>query len=902
MRMSARQRLTALLAAPLVAVGLVGAPAVARIPEAARASQPRIPTPVQYFGFEMGTTGKLAGFSEVLDYFQLISDRSNKVDYHLVGPTTKGNDYTYLTISAPRNLARFDQIVQAHNRLGHPAGLTEQEARRLAERTVPIYYIEATIHSTEVGNGQAIVDIVHRIATGHSEFTRNVLRNSVIVLVPSQNPDGQQMVIDYFHETAGTEYERVYPDLYHKYTGHDDNRDWIMSTQIETRHRMNLIKRFRPVAMHIMHQKGGGTRIFVPPYSGNMSPDVPPNVMQSTNAIGQKAALELTADGKRGVTTGSYPIWWSVEQPGGYAPFLGTALYLSEIASVRDLAYPVKSDDGEPLGPQIPTASFPEPYDKSTWTLEQIVDYAKVAAYAGMEYVAKHGESLLYNNLYAVASKAASGTWTDTYAFVIPREQHDQYATYELLRELEFTQVRIQQATRAFTAGGKQYRAGSYVIKMAQPLGRWAHEILRTASYPNFRPCGDECPVALPYSQTATTLPMGLGVEVAEIDDPFEVPLDRVEKVAPRHVSMPQAPGKQGAYLLRPNSYGVFRIVDALQDNRVPTFRAAEQFQAKGRSYPPGTYVVPPGERSRAALEKWSDKTGVWVSATNEVPQLSGFQLKPDTRIGLYHEIGNMSVGWMWWLFDQWDINYKFVESQDFEQDLNSRYDVIVVPDGVSKKDIVKGLKAKNYPEQFSWAYGAGKQGWQRLRDFVHDGGTLLAVGSSVQTANKLLDLPIRPVIGDDEEVTIPGSYLAQRHRPVNNPVAWGMRGHWPVYFLGGNQAYEITDPSQAEVVSRYPAEGQLLESGYARGEEILHGKANVISYQIGDGYVVTSGTELTFRTLTRATFKLVFNAIYHGPSKQVAPAEFAALQSQFSNLSPSVEGDIGSSSTTISR
>ena len=876
----AKHRAATLVVALMTAVGLMSLPSagsVSRVEPTAETARDNIPTPEQFFGFEMGTTGRLAGFSKVLSYFDLVAERSDKVESHFVGKTTMGNDYTYLAISSPQNLRRMDRIVQINQRLANPEGLSDAEARRLTRSAVPIHLVEATIHSTEVGNGQAIVDIVHRLATERSEFTSNVLNNSIVVLVPSQNPDGQHLVVDYFNQTAGTDYERVYPDLYHKYTGHDDNRDWFMFTQTETRYRVNLMQRLRPVAAHLMHQKGGGSRIFVPPYSGVKSPDIPPNGAQAANAIGQEAARQLTGDDKSGVSTLSYPIWWTADVAGWFS-YQGTSLYLSEIASVRDLAYPVESDDGAPLGPQLPTMSFVEPYDRSSWTLEQIVDYAEVAAYAGMEYVADHGDSLMYNNLYQTASTTSGGEWTDTHAYVIPRRQRDHYATYDLLKKLEFGEVEINRSTAPFVADGRRYRAGSYVIEMAQPRGRFARQVLRRKDYPDYRLC-DECPVSLPYSDAGPALPLFLGVEVDEVMRPFDASLEPVDRVEPRTVRMPREPGPNGAYLLRPTSYGVFRTVDALQDADIATFRAGQGFRTEeGRRFPAGTFVVPPADRARGVLQRVAEQTGLRVRATGQAPSLDGFRLKADTRIGLFTEPNNMPAGWLSWLFDQWGTNYQRIEASDFEQDLSERYDVIILPHDTSKADIVDGLDPADYPEQFAWAYGVGEDGWRRLRDFVREGGTLLAMGSAVETADELLDLPIEPVVdADDEDFNVPGSFLAHRYQR-NNPVAWGMPARWPVWFEN-DQAYRITDASRSQSASRYPTRGELLESGYAAGADVLRGAANMVSHRVGDGYVVTYCSQVTYRTWPRATFIPVFNAIYHGPAEHVGAGRFAALR-----------------------
>lgn len=888
MRLSLRQSVP-VLATVLVSTGSVGllsgaaveqsAPnASASLPSAAAAD---IPTPEQHFGFPMGAEGKLVAYPDVLKYLQRIADESDRVDYEHIGPTTMGNDYATVLISSPDNLKNIDRLVEINQQLSDPRNTTPEEARELAKEGVPFYHLESTIHSSEVGNGQAINDIVHRLATEDSDFTENVLNNSVIVLVPSQNPDGQHLIVDHFNETAGTKYERTYPDLYHKYTGHDDNRDWTMFTQVEAQYRLELIKKYRPAIVHIMHQQGNsGERIFVPPYGGINHENVPPNMTNAVSALGQHAARALGAEGMTGVNRDDYHIFWTLEQPVGFFPFTGSGVYLTEVASVEDYAYPQVSEDGSPLGPQQSRTNFIEPYRSDTWTLRDIVEYANVATYAGMEYTASHGDQLLYDNLYSVPHEyMTEGVPSGTYAFVVDADQRDTYATFEMLERLEWTQVEIQRATSEFTAGGKTYGEGSYVVLMKQPRGNWAHQVLGSDHLPEVRDC-DTCPVLLPYAESSTSLPLQLGVKVDEIAEPFEADLEPVESVEVPEGSMPEDPGEGGAYLVRPESYGTIDIATALQANDIPTFRVSEAFSDGGETYPAGTYVVPATEKSRATLEETSTEVGLPVAATANPPAAPGLQLKPDTKVGLLRGANNMPGGWDMWLFDEYGVDYKVVESQDFEKrSLNELYDTIVISSGVDREDIVEGLDPKEYSEKYSWAYGVGNAGWAKLRKFVRNGGTLLAVGESSETAQRLLNLPIRNALPDDEEEFVSGGSLLRNEIDPSHPVAWGQPEQWPIWFYD-TPAFDVLSP-RADVVASYPDEN-VLASGYLRGEEHIAGKANVVSFDIGKGNAVVYGSEVTFRTLPREQFTLLYNAIYNGPAEEVEASQLRQLRSAF--------------------
>ena len=632
--------------------GLAALALVAFVIVPAAAQTAAVQTPEQFFGFKIGADGELARYPKVVDYMQYLARTSDRVKFEELGKATMGAPYVLVTISSPANLARLDRLVAITKRLSDPRGLSEADAMKLVHEGRPFYLLFATIHSTELGNGQAIIEVAHRLATDDSPEIREILDNTVLLLVPSQNPDGQNLVIDYWYKEKGTGYSRAYPDLYHKYVGHDDNRDWFMFTQKETRLAVEKVQNvYHPQLTHDMHQQGaGGSRIFVPPFQDPYNPNISPIIAQEHIQIGEAMASALVDNGQAGVEFYSrYDMWTPARQ---YQCYHGQPRILTEIASVN-IADPYVNPAGKdtPLGPQDALWNYPLPYRSGEWSLRQIVDYAETVAFAGLTHMAKYHDMWL-SNFYKIQR-----SWVDRtappYAFVIPAGQRDPFETYELLDILHIGAVEIHRAKAAFTAGGQSYPAGSWVVKVAQPFGAFAKTMLEKQDYPDLRefPGG---PPKQPYDVTGQTLGMLMGVDVKQIDQPFDADLELLPAVEPVTAPMPARP--KWGYLVGPESNAGFLALAKLQQANVPVYRAAAGFESGGDSFAPGTWIVPPTAEATRVLGDVAKTTGLVVSGADRAPAVGAFRLKPGTRIGLWKGVGNMPGGWLKWIFEQYRL------------------------------------------------------------------------------------------------------------------------------------------------------------------------------------------------------------------------------------------------------
>jgi hypothetical protein len=491
----------------------------------AASAQRALPTPSSVLGFEPGADRKLPSWKQIVDYFTALDKASPRVSVRTLGKTTLGRPFIVAFISDSSTLANLEHYRQIQRRLMDPRLRAANERERLIAEGKNVILVTSAIHSTEVGGFTTPLVLADRLARGDTPEARSILANTIIMLVPSQNPDGVDIVGDHYRSTMGTSTEgRGPPQLYHFYTGHDDNRDWYAFTQLETRYTVDsLYTPWDPQIVNDIHQQGSNAgRIFIPPYMDPVEPNIDPILTAGTNALGMDMGFRLTADGFTGVASNAaYDEWSPARQ---YSLYHRGARLLTETASAQ-LASPIELPF-EGLGPgrgynaKDATWNFVSVWPGGTWTYGDIVRYQVAASWALFVEAARDRQGWL--SAYAAIADRAMGKlpawgrdpWPS--AFVISKTQRDTQALRRLVWTLQHGQVEIREATNAVTVDGKSYPAGSYVVLAQQPFGGYAKSLLERQQYPNLSeyPGG---PPKRPYDVTAHTLPLLFGVDVAAV-------------------------------------------------------------------------------------------------------------------------------------------------------------------------------------------------------------------------------------------------------------------------------------------------------------------------------------------------------------------------------------------------
>jgi hypothetical protein len=482
-----------------------------------------IPAPAETLGFSPGDDRKLAGWQSIVEYFRRLDAASDRVQLEELGRTTMGAPFVMATISAPENLARLAEFRDIQRRLADPRLLGKNPdagARRLIARGKTIVLITCGIHSTEVGSTLSSMLIAHRLASSNEPEVAEMLRHTIVLLVPSLNPDGVDIVKNWYDRTLGTKYEGTSPpELYHKYVGHDNNRDWYAFTQVETQLTVDKIHNvWRPQIVHDIHQQGAsGSRLFLPPYMKPVEPNVPRQIVEGYTELGRAMAGELRAKGFKGITWDStYDAWTPAR---AYSHYHGGVRILSETASAR-IATPVtlRFEDlraGEGYDARKASPNFPEVWQGGEWHLRDITNYMTAAAFSLLKHAAVNRAEWL-GRFYEVGKEAVRPRKDgELFAFALPPSPNRE----ALLKILRRGSVEVT-FPKAFALGGKSYPRGTALVALAQPYGGFAKALLENQHYPDLR---DEAGQPLPpYDVTAHTLPLLMGVEALPITSPFK--------------------------------------------------------------------------------------------------------------------------------------------------------------------------------------------------------------------------------------------------------------------------------------------------------------------------------------------------------------------------------------------
>jgi len=808
-------------------------------PARAASSVAPIPSPRSILGFNPGDDRTIADWKQISDYFTRLDRASDRVQLQTIGKSTLGRPMFVAFISAPENIRSLEKYKGIQARLADPRKVAgEAERDQLVRDGKTVVVISCSIHSTEIVASQMSMQLAYNLANSTDSGVLSILRNTIIILIPSPNPDGIDIVANWYRKTLGTSNEgREPPELYHHYAGHDDNRDWFMINLKETKAVTRLLwKEWFPQLVYDIHQQGSnGSRFFVPPFYDPPNPHIAPLLLRQVGLVGHKMAADVTAAGFKGILTNAlYDTWWH----GGFrtAPYYHNSIgILTEAASARLMSPTTVTSDqlsrsssrGMRSALEV-TTNFPNPWPGGEWRPKDIMHLEMIACHAVLSLAANYRAEYLRNfyelgraNLetmpdgepLAYALTAGQGRDENMAKIVgalveqgievyrLDRELHARHGEHVIKRQGATTVGRTTVTPLALSMVSypefHEVPAGSYIVFLNQPYRKNVQALFEPQVYPDRITATGEA--ERPYDVAGWTLPMQLGLETTPILAIREAQSER-------------------------------KLTPITSENDV---------------------------RRDLALPLWtSDKSPI----VNPV--------KPGVRVGIYQNsrAGNMDEGWTRFAFDTFNVPFQSVrETALTEGNLRTRFDAIVLP-SERVRDPIDGDVAGEGERAISDA------GFRNLARFVEDGGTLVCFDGSCNQLIKRWRLPLRNVVEGlrSSEFYCPGSIL-RTEVDTSHPLARTMLKDTNVYFANSS-AFEVTDtprpivdgpqtPWPVTVVARYAKEN-VLRSGWLLGEDKIKNRIALAEVRMNRGRVVVFGFRPQHRGQSWGTFPFIWNSL----------------------------------------
>jgi len=838
------------------------------LPGALVAAQGRVTAPADFFGHELGADRQLARWDRIVEYFELLESESDRLQVVDLGPSTEGNPFLLVIISSPGNLANMDRIAEVSRALADPRGMSEDEIAGLVAEGKAVVAQSLGLHATEVAGAQSGPAIAYDMVSRDDRETLRILDETVMLLLPCINPDGEIMVVDWYRETLDTEYEGTgLPFLYHRYAGHDNNRDGDYLNLVESEYIAKVMYRdWKPQAYVDHHQMGSyGARMYVPPYSEPIRPGADPLQWRELSWYGAHIAYKLEEHGMAGIlNAGQYPGWghfgWH-----WITPFHNITGMLTESASAS-LATPLYIHPDQLSGgarglPEYEAQSnMPNPWEGGWWRVSDIVKQQVIAARAIQDLAARNRETVLHNMANKALRQTERGQGAVTRSYVIPQRQHDGPTARLLINTLLKSDVEIWEAQQPFDVDGMVYQAGTFVVPAAQPKTGLVKNLLGRTLYPDntWTRARDGSPLR-PYDTSTHTMAEVMGVRVDElsvaVEGNFADLSGRIEMGRVDDGDRFKLDGRQNAS---------YHAVNLLLDAGAQVKRVDSAAMSLGA----GDFIA--SGVSRDVLRQIATATGAEFGEIGAESRIEHRDIERK-RLAVYqrYQGGNMDEGWTRLMLEEFDFPYVSVRDIEIQAGgLRDKYDVIVLPHDrtstlMGGNDTRFG-PARPVPEQYQ--SGLGDEGVEALREFVDAGGTLVAIGRSSEFAIEKFELRVRDVTAGlpSTEFFCPGSTLRVKF-DTGNPLAAGMPETGYALFWD-SPAFELLPANDSERYHRVVTyvDRDILQSGWLIGEEHLSNKAAVVSADVGDGQVVLVGIRAQHRAQTHGTFKLLFNTVIH--------------------------------------
>ncbi len=842
-------------------------------------------SPEKYFGFEPGSDGNLFTYEKLIDYLKVLESKTDRIKLEQIGTSPMGRPMYIAFISAADNLGKLDELQVINRELAMNPKLDPGIRDTYIQEGKVFVLATLSMHSNEVGPAQAAPLIAYDLVTTTDKDKLGWLDEIVFMMVPNHNPDGMDMVVENYLKYKGTKYDgSTLPDVYHKYVGHDNNRDFVILSQDDTKAIAAIYnKTWYPQVMVEKHQMGAtGVRFFVPPNHDPIAENVPGSLFSWSGLFGQHMATDMTNAGLEGVAQHYlFDDYW----PGSTETCIWKNVigFLTEAASART-ASPVYIEPGElqvggkGLSEYKKSTNMLLPWEGGWWRLGDIVQYEIVSTMSVLRTSAVYRKDILEFRNRICREMVETGKTEPPYYYILPKKQADQGELVNLVDLMQEHGVDMYQMDKDMLVEQISFSKGDVVIPLAQPFRAFIKEVMEKQEFPerHYTPGGE---LIEPYDITSWSLPLHRNIQSYEINSRTSEVENSISMIGDDYSLAVPIPENARKVILPVTSNESYRAAFAAIEKGIPVLRLSKDIEDDEIEAATGSFVLTlEGKQGKVARELVESLRFEVIPVSRDIKMTtSSVKLPKIALVETYFH--DMDAGWTRFIFDTYHIPYKKVRPHELATlSLSDDFDVIIFPD--VNKDLLMEGKFKsgnsyyqgNYPPEY--IKGIGKEGMKALVAYVEDGGIVLSWGRSANLFEETLtleqgkekeefQLPFKDVSTDLAKLglNVPGSLL--KVELVDGPLTLGMPGETSV-FSRARPVFQTSLPGfdmDRRVIGYYP-EKEVLVSGYAGKEELLGRKAAMIWMQKGKGQLVLYGFNPQFRASTQGTFKLLFNAL----------------------------------------
>ncbi len=749
-----------------------------------------VPTPEKVLGYVIGAPNKLTYSKDIYAYMRALEKTSPRVKVFSIGRTEENREMLLVAISDAANINRLDELRRNTARLADPRKISENDALALAASTIPFYWVTGSIHSPETGSPEMLMEMAYRLAVGESPLLQSIRKNTVVLITPLVEVDGHDRQVDLYNWRKANP-DRTAPPLVYwgKYVAHDNNRDGMALSLALSRNLLRTFFEWHPQVLHDLHESI--PFLYISTGLGPYNAWLDPIVINEWQRLAYYEVEEMTKRGVPGVWTHGFYDGWAANY----------MFYVANGHNAIGRFYETYGARGADTLDRTVPASFTTrawyrpnpPLPKVKWSHRNNINLQQSALLLGIEYFGRNREQFL-RNFYLKSKRSVDKAANEgPAAWIIPADDPRPGECARLVNLLRLQGVEVHRLDKDAEIAGRKYPAGSYVIRMDQPYSRMADMLLDKQYY---NPADSR-----PYDDTGWSLGPLRNVTTVRVTESgiFKqaMTLLKGDAVAPGGV---QGNGS-GGFVINHNADSAlatlrFRLKD------VPMEAAEEPFEAAGRKFNRGSFVIPPAPGLRAKLDEAARSLGITAWAVEELPKVSRHALAVP-RIALIHSwLNTQTEGWVRLALESSGIPYSYLSDHFLRgtPNIREKFDVIIFgPTPGTAQRVVNGLPVRGAPIPWKGSEltpnigtspdqsddirgGMGLRGLLNVQEFVQAGGLFITIGGNAS-------IPINYGLIDDvtiettRELNVRGSVLGAVVSDERSPIAYGYGEKLAVYF-----------------------------------------------------------------------------------------------------------------------